>query len=396
MKRSYKVLFILMLSVLMLGWLCFLHTGMAQEKVGSSLGLAGKLGKLIAETPKCGGELTKGCINPDAPKGYLGIPGAPTPSYIIGLLWAIWVGWIFSTVGAFGGIMAGVGHITIFGLANYAKSFKTTNFALNKFLTDSIRVSNQFLVGLSALVSTINYAKMKRLVAPLGIAMGVGSIVGSTLIPIVTAGKISLKAYLGYFGLAVFLVAGFMFYGTTARGRAKRKAAKEAAERFQQAAKSGSGGQEGVKIQSFSITECVFTFYGVEFRFNPVLVAMGGFFIASMASFLGIGGGFLLVPFMTDVVKLPMFIVAGTSALIVLIGMVVSIFNYMVVKGVMVWWPLIGMELIGIFIGSMIGPRTQKYIPDVWLKRLFVLLAIYVGIRYTSKGFLGYSIVPPY
>lgn len=395
MKQSYRALLILGLVAVMLGWIGFLHVGMAQEKVGD-LGLAGKLGKIIAETPKCSGELTKGCINPDAPRGYLGIPGAPKPSYIVGLLWAIWVGWIFSTVGAFGGIMAGVGHITIFGLANYAKSFKTTNFALNKFLTDSIRVSNQFLVGLSALVSTINYAKMKRLVAPLGIAMGVGSIIGSTLIPILTAGKISLKAYLGYFGIAVFLVAGFMFYGTTERGRSKKKAAKEAADRFEQAVKSGKDVHEGVAIQKFSLTECAFTFYGVEFRFNPLLVALGGFCIASLASFLGIGGGFLLVPFMTDLVKLPMFIVAGTSALIVLIGMVVSIFNYMVVKGVMVWWSFIGVEMIGIFIGSMIGPRTQKYIPDIWLKRLFVLLAIYVGIRYTSKGFLGHSIVPPY
>jgi len=395
MKQSYRALLILGLVAVMLGWIGFLHVGMAQEKAGD-LGLAGKLGKIIAETPKCSGELTKGCINPDAPRGYLGIPGAPKPSYIVGLLWAIWVGWIFSTVGAFGGIMAGVGHITIFGLANYAKSFKTTNFALNKFLTDSIRVSNQFLVGLSALVSTINYAKMKRLVAPLGIAMGVGSIIGSTLIPILTAGKISLKAYLGYFGIAVFLVAGFMFYGTTERGRSKKKAAKEAADRFEQAVKSGKDVHEGVAIQKFSLTECAFTFYGVEFRFNPLLVALGGFCIASLASFLGIGGGFLLVPFMTDLVKLPMFIVAGTSALIVLIGMVVSIFNYMVVKGVMVWWSFIGVEMIGIFIGSMIGPRTQKYIPDIWLKRLFVLLAIYVGIRYTSKGFLGHSIVPPY
>ncbi|MBW1975316.1 MAG: sulfite exporter TauE/SafE family protein [Deltaproteobacteria bacterium] len=395
MKQSYRALLILGLVAVMLGWIGFLHVGMAQEKVGD-LGLAGKLGKIIAETPKCSGELTKGCINPDAPRGYLGIPGAPKPSYIVGLLWAIWVGWIFSTVGAFGGIMAGVGHITIFGLANYAKSFKTTNFALNKFLTDSIRVSNQFLVGLSALVSTINYAKMKRLVAPLGIAMGVGSIIGSTLIPILTAGKISLKAYLGYFGIAVFLVAGFMFYGTTERGRSKKKAAKEAADRFEQAVKSGKDVHEGVAIQKFSLTECAFTFYGVEFRFNPLLVALGGFCIASLASFLGIGGGFLLVPFMTDLVKLPMFIVAGTSALIVLIGMVVSIFNYMAVKGVMVWWSFIGVEMIGIFIGSMIGPRTQKYIPDIWLKRLFVLLAIYVGIRYTSKGFLGHSIVPPY
>jgi hypothetical protein len=44
----------------------------------------------------------------------------------------------------------------------------------------------------------------------------------------------------------------------------------------------------------------------------------------------------------------------------------------------------------------MIGPRTSKYIPDIWLKRLFVVLAVYVGLRYTTKGFLGFSIVPPF
>ena len=91
-----------------------------------------------------------------------------------------------------------------------------------------------------------------------------------------------------------------------------------------------------------------------------------------------------------------MYLVAGTSALTVFVGMVVSIFSYMVLKATMVQWSLIGMELIGIFIGSMIGPRTSKYIPDIWLKRLFVVLAIYVGLRYVSKGFFGTSWVPPY
>ncbi len=412
MRVFNKRLFLILDLVLLIGWVYFINTSEAQpqvkakvqtvatpanaELVGSNLGLKGKLGALIAETPKCATGLKKGCIAPQASRGYLGIPGAKKPSFILGLLWAIWVGWIFSTVGAFGGIMAGVGHITIFGLGSYSKSFKKTNFALNKFLTDSIRVSNQFLVGLSALISSVNYAKMKRLVFPLAIALGVGSVFGSTLIPIITAGKISLKAYIGYFGLAVFAVAGFMFYGTTPAGLAKRRAAKEAAKRFEKAAKQGNVSEGGVKLVKFSPTQCVFTFSGVEFRFNPMLAALGGFLIASMASFLGIGGGFLLVPFMTDIVKLPMFIVAGTSALTVLIGMVVSIFNYMVVKGVMVWWPLIGAELVGIFIGSMIGPSTQKYIPDIWLKRLFVVLALYVGLRYASKGFLGHSIVPPY
>jgi hypothetical protein len=91
-----------------------------------------------------------------------------------------------------------------------------------------------------------------------------------------------------------------------------------------------------------------------------------------------------------------MYLVAGTSALTVLVGMIVSIFGFMVLKGAVVHWGLIGAELVGIFVGSMIGPRTSKYIPDIWLKRLFVVLAIYVGLRYFSKGFFGHSWVPPF
>jgi uncharacterized membrane protein YfcA len=359
------------------------------------MGFTGKLGKSIAATPVGTG---KGQIDPNAEKGYLGIPGAPQINLIYGVLWAIWVGWIFSTVGAFGGIMAGVGHITIFGIGDYAKSFKQTNTPLNKLMTDTIRVSNQFLVGLSAGMSTVTYAKMGRLVAPLGIALAVGSVGGSYLIPVLTAGKLSLKDYLGYFGLAVFAVAGFMYYGTTAAGEKGKKAAKEAAKRFEEAVKKGGEGakSEGVKVVKFGISECLFTFHGVEFKFNPILGAVGGFIIACISAFLGIGGGFLVVPFLTDIIKLPMFIVAGTSAMVVFVGMVVSIATYVLVKGVVVWWPLIGAELIGIFIGSLIGPRTQKYISDKWLKRLFVILAIYVGLKYFSTGFFGKSWVPPY
>ncbi len=342
-----------------------------------------------------------GQIDPNAEPGFLGIPGAPKPVLVFGFLWAIWVGWIFSTVGAFGGIMAGVGHITVFGLADYGKTFKDTSPVLNKMITDSIRVSNQWMVGLSGAVSSLNYYRMGRLVLPLGLALAIGSIAGSILVPIITAGKISLKAYIGYFGLIVFIIGGFLFYETTPRGQAKKKESKNAAKAFEESHIKGtdkgvSEAESGVKVLEWGISKVIFTFYGVEFSFKPVVPIIGGFFIAAVASFLGIGGGFLFVPFLTSVVGLPMFLVAGTSALTVLIGMIISIFTYMVVKGVVVFWPLIGVELIGIFVGSMIGPRTSKYIPDIWLKRLFVVLALYVGLRYTTKGFLGYSIVPPF
>jgi len=336
-------------------------------------------------------------IDASQPKGYLNIPGAPTPPWWGGLLWAIWVGWIFSTVGAFGGIMAGVGHITIFGLADYAKGFRETAPTINKMITDSIRVSNQYLVGCSAAISSFNYYRMGRLVLPLGVALAVGSVAGSWLVPMLTAGKISLKAYLGYFGLFVLFLGCYLSYELTPSGQKSKKQAKEAAKAFEQSVKTGGAdtAQQGVKVVSFKPNKCVFTFFGVEFSFNPLVPVVGGFVIASLASFLGVGGGFLLVPFLTSVTGLPMYLVAGTSALAVLIGMITSIASYMT-SGVTVQWALIGAELVGIFIGSMIGPRTSKYIPDKVLKIIFIVLAFYVGIRYTTKGFLGYSVVPPF
>ncbi|NHM27233.1 sulfite exporter TauE/SafE family protein [Desulfofundulus sp. TPOSR] len=381
---------LLMLAVLALG---ASGVGAQQETVvGSDLGLKGKLGEAIAKAPVGTG---KGQIDPDAPRGAFGIPGAPKINYLVAILWAIWVGWIFSTVGAFGGIMAGVGHMTVYGLGDWVKPFKNTAPQLNKLLTDSIRTSNQWLVGLSALLSTINYLKAKRLAWPLGIALGLGSIVGAVAIPALTGGKVSFSQYQGWFGLFVFVVGGVLLYETTPRGQASKKAAKEAAKAFEQSIKEKKEeAAQGITVTQWSLTNIKFSFFGVEFKFNPIWAFVGGVVIAAISAFLGVGGGFLYVPYLTSIVGLPMFVVAGTSAMAVLVSMMTSITTYITVAGAAMDWGMIGVELIGVFIGSMIGPRTQKYIPDIWLKRLFVVLAFYVGLGYFSKGFFGKAWVP--
>jgi len=335
-----------------------------------------------------------GHINVDAEKGYLGIPGGPQPNLIVGLLWAIWVGWVFSTVGAFGGIMAGVGHITIYGLGAYAKTFKDTAPSLNKFITDSIRVSNSWLVGLSALISSINYGKQKRLVPALGVVLGLGALFATLLVVFTTAGKIKFSQYQGWFGLIVFVIGGFMIYEMTPKGQAGKKNAAAAAKAFEATVKQkGDITQQGVKTLKWSLVKTEISFFGQQFTFSPLWAFVGGFFISAIASFIGVGGGFLYVPFLTSVVGLPMFVVAGTSALSVLIGMIFGIFNFMALKGVMVYWPMIGAELVGIFIGSMIGPRTGKYIPNKVLKGIFIFLALYIGLRYTMRGFFGIAML---
>lgn len=359
--------------------------------VATSDVFADKLSDAIAKAPQ-GSD--KGQIDPAAEPGFLGIPGAPSINMIIGLIWAIWVGWIFSTVGAFGGIMAGVGHMTIYGLGAYAKTFKDTAPQLNKFVTDSIRVSNQWLVGLSALVSSFNYYRQRRLVPALGFFLGSGALFATLLVVFTTAGKIKFSQYQGWFGLCVFVIGGFMIYEMSPKGQATKKAATEAAKAFESTIKGkGKIEDQGVKTLKWSLTKVEISFFGQTFSFSPVWAFVGGFFISALASFLGIGGGFLYVPFLTSVVGLPMFVVAGTSALSVLIGMIFAIFNFMVLKGVMVYWPMIGAELIGIFIGSMIGPRTGKYIPAKVLKSIFIVLAIYIGLRYTMRGFFGIAML---
>jgi uncharacterized membrane protein YfcA len=359
--------------------------------MGPTAAFADQLSDAIASAPQ-GTE--KGQIDPKAAPGYLGISGAPEINLLVGLVWAIWVGWIFSTVGAFGGIMAGVGHMTIYGLGAYAKTFKDTAPGLNKFITDSIRVSNQWLVGLSAAVSSFNYHKQKRLVPALGLFLGLGALFATLLVVFTTAGKIKFSQYQGWFGLCVFVIGGFMIYEMTPRGQASKKGAQAAAKAFEETMKSkGKIEDQGVKTMKWSLAKTEIAFFGQTFSFSPIWAFVGGFFISAIASFLGIGGGFLYVPFLTSVVGLPMFVVAGTSALSVLIGMIFAIFNFMVLKGVMVFWPMIGAELVGIFIGSMIGPRTGKYIPAKVLKGIFIALAIFIGLRYTLRGFFGISIV---
>ncbi len=355
---------------------------------------AQRLQDAIASVPQGTGP---GEIDPNAPRGFLGIPGGPQVNLIVAFLWAVWVGWIFSTVGAFGGIMAGVGHMTVFGLGAYAKTFRDTAPTLNKYITDSIRGSNQYLVGFSALISSFNYYRMGRLVVPLAISLGIGSIIGAWGSVTLTAGKISFSQYQGYFGLFVLLLGCYLFYETSPKGQASKKKAKAAAQAFEESVKKQKSGEKvdtaalGVKVTRFSVTEVVFTFYGVEFKFNPLLPLFGGIAISAVAAFLGVGGGFLLVPFLTSVSQLPMYLAAGTSALAVLISMITSIVT-LITKGIQFDWGLIGIELVGIAVGSVVGPRTSKYFSDIWLKRLFIVLALYVGIDYVLRGFFNIKI----
>jgi len=239
----------------------------------------------------------------------------------------------------------------------------------------------------------VNYYRQKRLIPALGFFLGIGALLATLMVAYTSAGKIRFSQYQGWFGLIVFVIGGFMVYEMTPKGQAGKKAAQNAAKAFEASVKEKKDiTEQGVKTLKWSLVKTEISFFGQTFSFSPLWAFFGGFFISAIASFIGVGGGFLYVPFLSSVVGLPMFVVAGTSALSVLIGMIFGIFNFMVLKGVVVYWPLIGAELVGIFVGSMIGPRTGKYIPNKVLKGIFIVLALYLGLKYTLSGFFGIAL----
>ena len=66
------------------------------------------------------------------------------------------------------------------------------------------------------------------------------------------------------------------------------------------------------------------TFWGQKFKVNLIFGCIGGFVIAVVASMFGFGGGPFMVPLMTVGLRLPMFVVVGSSLLAIFFNTVVG------------------------------------------------------------------------
>ena len=163
----------------------FLLVMAGQAFAAGNDGISAAIAKQLAAAP--------GSIDANAAPGYLGIPGGPHVSTLLAFGWALWVGWIFSTVGAFGGVMAAVGHMSVYGLGAYAKSFpkimnadgKLVNAPLNATVTDSVRLQPD-AGGASSVISTFTY--YREAPGVFGHCPGSRSIIGAFRFRHVTAG----------------------------------------------------------------------------------------------------------------------------------------------------------------------------------------------------------------
>jgi len=288
------------------------------------------------------------------------------------ILWGIFVGYVFTTVGAAGGILAGVGHMSIFGL-------KKANM---------VKPMNQVLTLVSPIVGTPLYLREKRVVVPTAIALGLGGIIGAMIGSSFSASFLKeMKHFQPYFGFFTLVIAFRLLYECSQKFIDGQKKVKEANKAFadkvkelKAAGKMNEIKEIGVNFSQIGIQN-TFTFAGQEFKYNALTPFIAGIIVAIISASLGVGGGFLLVPFMTSVMGFPMYIVAGTSVLSILVSSLTSIANYLSM-GSKMDLSFLAFELIGVAIGTVIAAQLSKFINARKLKLFLAVLLLYIGAKY--------------
>jgi len=285
----------------------------------------------------------------------------------IPIFWGVLVGFVFSTVGAAGGILASVGLISVLNIQN----------------PNLVKPMAQMLTLVTPIIAVPLYYKQCRLVYSLALILGAGGIVGAVIGSSLSVNHLAdMRTFKPVFAILVLLIAAQIAWQLLRRKQKSSAHSDRASSNFEQLIDhAGDPCSIGVKHKKYSIHKISFTFGNENFTFNPLLPFFTGMGIAVLSSALGVGGGFLLVPFMSIVMRLPMFIVAATSALAIAIHSVTSIANYMRL-GIELDFVLLSLLLAGTAFGSFLGPFLSKYLHETWLRGILFLVLIIIGLRY--------------
>lgn len=290
---------------------------------------------------------------------------------------AILVGTYFSMIGAAGGMLMAAFQVLVVHTAgpvgiNAANVLKPSNIALTLF---------------SPLGSFYRYAVVEKRVAwPVGISFGVGIFIGSIWLGKYVSAVLPMKAYQEWLAILVLLMGIKTLMEMTPKAMEKRKSIKAMTQKFNKeiaAAKAeGRAAQMGsIEPVKTGLTDYRFKFWGEEFQINPLLFAILGIAIGVVSRSFGIGGGFLLVPAMTTLAALPMYVAVPISLIGTCFSSVGSFIGYLL-AGYLPDMTLAIAIIIGGFAGGMLGSRAQKLFSEMTLKVVLALTLFFLFFRF--------------
>ena len=297
------------------------------------------------------------------------------PLWII--IGAIIVGAYFSMIGAAGGMLMAAFQVIVVNTAGPV-GIDSANV---------LRSSNMALTLFSPLGSFYRYAVVERRVAwPVGISFGVGILIGSVWLGKYATMYLPMKTYKEWLAVLVVLMGIRTLYELTPKVMEKRKNIKAMVKKFNdEIAKAKAEGRsaEMGKIEPVKsgLTDYRFKFWGEDFSINPLLFGILGLAIGVVSRSFGIGGGFLLVPAMTTLGALPMYVAVPVSLIGTCFSSIGAFIGYMLNS----YWPdlwLMISIIIGGFVGGMLGSRLQKLFSEKTLKWALAITLFFLFFRF--------------
>ncbi len=270
------------------------------------------------------------------------------------LAWGIVVGAVFSTIGAAGGILASFGLISLFGITE----------------PNSVKPMTQIILLVSALVFIPSYFRRAAICWRLGLLLGAGGLVGAYVGSTLSAIYLSdMKTFLPLFGILTLAIAAQIIW-------------KLLSQRNQPAPKSQPNSTKGVNVKFIDTKWLEFSYADQNYRIPLWSPLLAGAVISMTAAIFGVGGGFLLVPYMASVLKMPMHIIPGTAAIAIFISLSVSIGNYLSL-GAPLHMDILIPLMIGALAGALAGPYINKRVKNSWLQMGLAVIVIGIGLKYT-------------
>ncbi|MBW1971039.1 MAG: sulfite exporter TauE/SafE family protein [Deltaproteobacteria bacterium] len=297
------------------------------------------------------------------------------PIWII--IGAILVGTYFSMIGAAGGMLMAAFQVMVVQTAgpvgiNAANVLRPSNMALTLF---------------SPLGSFYRYAVKERRVAwPVGISFGVGIFLGSIWLGQYVTKYLPMKTYKEWLAILVVIMGIRTLYELTPKVMEKRKSIKMMVKKFNEAVAKAKA--EGTSVEmgriepvKTGLTNYRFKFWGETFNINPLLFGLLGLGIGIVSRSFGIGGGFLLVPAMTTLGALPMYVAVPISLIGTCFSSIGSFIGYLLNDYYPDMWLMISI-IIGGFVGGMLGSRVQKLFSEKTLKIVLAITLFFLFFRF--------------
>jgi len=271
------------------------------------------------------------------------------------------------------GMSAAVGFVAgVFGVGG---GFLLTPFLIFMGIPSSVAVATASAqIAASSFTGAVTSLRKGAVDKKLGLILVIGGLIGTGL----GIQFFNLMRRLGQLDLVISLayvimllgIGGFMFYESV-RALLRERAGIKMAVR-----PAGSHRWfEGLPLRM--------RFAQIGLYVSVIPFAVSGLFFGFMGALLGIGGGFMLVPALLYIFRIPVHVVVGTSQFQILCTMLVATLIHSATSGT-VDIILALVLIVGGVIGAQLGIRAATRIKAEQFRFLLALLILAVGARFAT------------